>query len=98
MAAAQGSLSAQLRLGDFAYYGYGVRRRSSSMKYPRDFVDEKGESFDGWLFQPKLWLEEGVRDFAEAAALYRSVADSANWGPALAAKVCLQQQQQQQQQ
>ncbi|CDJ46982.1 hypothetical protein, conserved [Eimeria brunetti] len=86
MAAAQGALSAQLRLGDFAYYGYGVRRRSSSMKYTRDFVDEKGTSFDGWLSQPKFWLEEGVKDFAEAAAFYRKVADSASWGPALAAK------------
>ncbi|CDJ61315.1 Sel1 domain protein repeat-containing protein,related, related [Eimeria maxima] len=86
MAAAQGALSAQLRLGDFAYYGYGVRRRSATMDYPKEFVDEKGASFEGWLSQPKLWLEEGVKDFAEAAAFYRKVADSASWGPALAAK------------
>ncbi|KAL8431447.1 hypothetical protein ACSSS7_005276 [Eimeria intestinalis] len=89
MAAAQGSLAAQLRLGDFAYYGYGVRRRSELMKYPKDFVDENGDSFEGWLFKKKSWLEEGERDFAEAAgieAFYRKVADSAAWGPALAAK------------
>ncbi|KAL8270319.1 hypothetical protein Esti_005754 [Eimeria stiedai] len=86
MAAAQGNLAAQLRLGDFAYYGYGVRRRSELMKYSKDFFDQNGDSFEGWLFKRKSWLDEGKRDFAEAAAFYRKVADSAAWGPALAAK------------
>ncbi|KAL8440472.1 hypothetical protein Efla_007119 [Eimeria flavescens] len=86
MAAAQGSLAAQLRLGDFAYYGFGVRRRSELSKYPKDFYDESGVSFEGWLMKEKAWMEEGEKDFAEAAAFYRKVADSAAWGPALAAK------------
>ncbi|OEH78082.1 hypothetical protein cyc_01865 [Cyclospora cayetanensis] len=87
MAAAQGSISAQLRLGDFAFYGYGVRRRSSTMRYPSAFFDEKGASFEGWLSQQKSWLDEGERDFSEAAAFYRKVANSSTWSPSLAAKI-----------
>ena len=43
-------------LGDFAYYGYGVRRRSSSTKFSRDFVDEKGELFFNQAKVDEFWL------------------------------------------
>lgn len=44
-----------------------------------------GASFEGWLSQPKLWLEEGVKDFAEAAG--KKGSEFMLWGRAASARV-----------
>uniref|UniRef100_A0A0G4GXF5 Uncharacterized protein n=1 Tax=Chromera velia CCMP2878 TaxID=1169474 RepID=A0A0G4GXF5_9ALVE len=76
MAKAQGSDAAGLRLGDFAFFGWGLERSEGILPDP-----SAPDSMEGWLLTAQRVLRTRNCDFREAAALYRETADGSAQGP-----------------
>ncbi|KAF8819646.1 Sel1 repeat-containing protein [Cardiosporidium cionae] len=72
MAAEQGSILAQIKLGDYYYYGWGVQKYMDSYPISEKLVDDEGNDMSEWVRVSQLSFNPTVQDYAKAFAAYKA--------------------------
>ncbi|PFH32630.1 Sel1 repeat-containing protein [Besnoitia besnoiti] len=75
MAAANGSPLAELRLGDFAYYGYGVEKQIRARRPTEPLLDDDGNDMSDWISEAYEVYTPRRPSLRVAVGHYHRVAD-----------------------